>query len=707
MNFPAPSTDYHETTLKSREILFRSALYLSEEEKILLEEACAFAHQAHLTQYRKSGEPYVNHPIAVATEIANWGEDATTLIAALLHDVIEDTGISFSEIQLQFGRQVAEVVNGVSKLEHIAGKDYLEWQAESFRKMLLAVVKDIRVLVVKLADRLHNMRTLGVMRKQKQKRIAKETLEVYSELANRMGMNLVYRELQDLSFKFLYAHRYDVMYRALKGWREEKGEMIESIMRSLSSQLVAFNVEATIKGNEKHLYGIFKKMRAKRLHFSQVLDMYGFIVLVHNVPDCYRAIGALHHLYKPKPGSFKDYIAIPKSNGFQSLQTTLIGSMGLPIEVQVRTYDMDGAAEAGRSHVTKNYSVLSRPSLGFRKRQWLENIKEFQQVNDNAVDFYEDFKKDLFPEDLYVFTPKAKIIVLPKHSTVIDFAYSIHTDLGHHCIGAKVNGVSVSPSYLLNSGDIVNVQTDSQSLPSPNWLRFAASAKATSAIRQKLRTVTGDMAIGEENFLPQDTLEGGAPNTAPLTEKSFRRSKRQKLSPRDNFYLFESCKPFPITTTSALVAWTRPTKLRKKLSLDFVKLTNKVYRALYTVQSFFFTQEGRSAAIFTPVKKLTRDLKPSLQDLQTTSRNMGLGSEKAYRMKLEIKVQSTYKLLAKIDQVLAAKGVSIESVNTSPLATRSEKPLIVLGLELEGLCPLEEVVTTLKQIPQVISVSTK
>lgn len=512
-----PEKKEEQLIFSARDKLFEAISHTNCEDKFLLERAFEFAKKAHYRQYRQSGEPYIIHPIEVAIELAVWGEDIISLTAALLHDVVEDTGTSIEEIREEFGTEVAAVVDGVSKFKKIAGKDFLELQAESFRKMLLAGTKDLRVLLVKLADRLHNMRTLGSMRRDKKRRIAQETLDIYAELANRIGMNAVYYELQNLAFKHLYPYRYQVISRALKHWRGQKEQLIERVMRDFAAQLVAFNVEATIKGGEKHLYGVFQKMRYQRLHFSQVMDMYCFVVLVHNVLDCYRALGALHHLYNPKPGSFRDFIAIPKQNGSQSLKTTLISSLGLSIEVQIRTYEMDELFEISRfSSVTKARKKRSEVQPFKRSaQQWMEVVKSVQEDSNSAVDFYEDIKKDLYASELYVFTPKGKIIVLPTGATVIDFAYAVHTEVGHQSVGAAVNGVSVFLYYRLHSGDIVHIKTRDDASPDETWLEHAVSAKATSAIRSRLRQQKRNktICVGEKllqgvlvEVLPEDLI---------------------------------------------------------------------------------------------------------------------------------------------------------------------------------------------------------
>ncbi|QRN41855.1 MAG: RelA/SpoT family protein [Neisseriaceae bacterium] len=715
---PALLADYDEVTLKSLNILFNEVSYLNDEEKNRLGEACAFAHQAHHGQYRKSGEPYITHPITVATEIATWGEDVTTLMAAVLHDVIEDTDTSFSELESFFGVEVAQVVDGVSKLEKLAGKDFMELQAESFRKMLLAVVKDLRVLVVKLADRLHNMRTLDVMRPEKQKRIAKETLEIYAELANRIGMNPVYQELQDLSFKYLHPRRYDVINRALTGWRHERGEMIEKVIRDFCLQLVAYNVEATVKGNEKNLYGIFKKMREQNLAFSQVMDMYGFVVLVNGVSDSYRTLGALHNLYKPKPGSFKDYIAIPKNNGFQSLQTTLISPFGLPIEVQIRTYEMDKLSETGRSNVKlfRLRKTTSENSADIRTKQWFETIKDFQEESDSAVEFYEDVKKDLFPDELYVFTPKGKIIVLPKKSTLVDFAYAIHTDIGHHCTGAKVNGISVPLRYQLQSGDIVDIKTNPKGSPNPLWLSFVVSGRARSAIRSKLKNMNREDAIslGEKllqkvlvDILPEDVIFSEC-----LKDKYIEYLRGKNMAFADILYEVGMGKTLPIKVAMDIAELVGRCK-GQEVKLSPITIAGISSRKVSFANCCYPIPGDDMKAVLVRNEGLIVHRKEcsNLQKYPTENQLDAiwedLSTTKKFKVKIGIKAREAQGLLAQIVNCISSSQVNIEFIDmpSSEEGVYDGHIKFVFRLEIqEGLPVLSNVIKSIEKIPQVISV---
>ena len=440
MSVPPPLADYDAITAPVREMLFRKADYLSAEDLQVLEKACAFAFRAHGSQKRQSGEPYITHPISVTAELAGWRMDLQTLCAGLMHDVLEDTPTSKAQIAEAFGDTVAEMVDGLSKLDKLEYDSQAEHQAESFRKLILAMTRDVRVIIVKLADRLHNMRTLGAKNAQSRRRIATETLEVYAPIANRLGLNHVYRELQDLSFQAMHPSRYRVLQRAMAEFKKSGHDVIERVLREFSLLLTGANIEAQIQGREKNLYNIHQKMVSKHLRFEEVLDIYGFRVIVNSVSACYTALGALHSLYKPRPGKIKDYIAIPKSNGYKSLHTTLTGPYGLPIEVQIRTREMHRIAESGvASHWAYKAGEGKEDEAALRTNQWLQSILDLQTRSDNAIEFLEHVKVDLFPNEVYIFTPKGKIFTLPRGATPIDFAYAVHTDIGNRCVGARVN----------------------------------------------------------------------------------------------------------------------------------------------------------------------------------------------------------------------------------------------------------------------------
>src|SRR6266481_7292793 len=415
--------------------------YLPAPDVALVERAFAFSEQAHQGQFRKSGDPYISHPLAVASILSQWRLDAQGLAAALLHDVMEDTSVTKTEIESSFGKPVADMVDGVSKLDQIEFQSREELQAESFRKMLLAMAQDVRVILIKLADRLHNMRTLDAMATAHRERIARETLDIYAPIANRLGLNALYQELQELSFKHLHPVRYRVLARAIKAARGNRREVMNRILQTIRDGLKRDGIVATVTGREKTAYSVYKKMREKHYSFAQVFDIYGVRVLVKDTTACYAALGVLHGQYKPIPGKFKDYIAIPKANGYQSLHTTLFGPFGTPIEIQIRTHEMHKIAEAGvASHWLYKSGHASINDLHTKTHQWLQDLLESLNQSSDSGEFLEHLKVDLFPDEVYVFTPKGKILSLPRGATAVDFAYSVHTDIGNRCVAAKVNG---------------------------------------------------------------------------------------------------------------------------------------------------------------------------------------------------------------------------------------------------------------------------
>ncbi|MGZ5584544.1 MAG: RelA/SpoT family protein, partial [Usitatibacter sp.] len=447
--------------------------YLKGKDVQQIEQAYEVARAAHSGQYRQSGEPYITHPLAVAKILAEWHLDPQALMAALLHDVVEDTPTTKTEISKRFGKAVAELVDGVSKIERIEFATLQHAQAENFRKMLLAMARDVRVILIKLADRLHNMRTLEAVPPEKQERIARETLDIYAPIANRLGLNALYYELEDLGFHFLHPTRFRVLDKALKKARGNRRDAVGKIQEAIQARLKEFKVAAQVSGREKHISSIYKKMQEKNISFSEVFDIYGFRIIVPDVPACYLAMGALHTLFKPIPGKFKDYIAIPKANGYQSLHTTLFGPFGMPIEIQIRTQDMHKVAEAGvASHwMYKSFEGDSK-DVEPKTHQWLQSLLEIQSESGDALEFLEHIKVDLFPDEVYVFSPKGKILALPKGATPIDFAYAVHTEVGNHCIAAKVDGAPVPLGTVLRNGNRVEILTDEHARPNPVWLSY-------------------------------------------------------------------------------------------------------------------------------------------------------------------------------------------------------------------------------------------
>mgnify|MGYP000690332119 CR=1 FL=1 len=466
----------------------RCRQYMSAADVEKIREAYRYADAAHLGQFRKSGEPYITHPIAVASILASWKMDALTIQAGLMHDVLEDTGTSKQEMAEKFGLDVAELVDGVSKLDKLRFSSAEAAQAESFRKMLMAMSRDVRVILVKLADRLHNLRTLGVMRAEKRARIAKETLDIYVPLAHQLGLNNVFRELQELSFANRYPRRYEILYHNVLKQRTARRSVLEKILAETRTQLAKYHIRSRVIGRDKTIYGIYNKMRTQHQSFSDALDIYGFRVIVRSLEDCYLTLCALHSLFKPVHRRFKDFIAIPKMNGYQSIHTTVIGPNGTPIEYQIRTEDMHRVAEYGILTQWLFKNDVDPSDMQSRTSAWLANLMEIQRNSADSSEFLENIKVDLFPNRLYAFTPQGKIISLPKGSTPVDFAYQVHTDVGNHATGCKINGEPRPLSTRLSNGDMVEIQTNPSAYPSPAWLESVRSGKARAEIRQYLRT---------------------------------------------------------------------------------------------------------------------------------------------------------------------------------------------------------------------------
>ncbi len=477
--------------------------YLSPADLEQVRQAYRFADEAHLGQLRNSGEPYITHPIAVTAQCAEWKLDAQALMAALLHDAIEDCGITKTELIERFGSPVAELVDGLTKLEKLHFSTREENQAESFRKMLLAMARDVRVILIKLADRTHNMRTLSDAPRDKWARISSETLEIYAPIAYRLGLNQTYQELQDLAFSHLFPWRHATLAKAVTKARSRRRDLFQKVEREVEATFKAPGMPVRIAGREKTLYSIYRKMDEKHLTFAQITDIYGFRILVPTLGDCYTALGTLHQLYKPVPGKFKDHIAIAKPNGYQSLHTTLVGPSGINVEFQIRTEAMNMVAESGVAahwlYKTADPDSATADRLGVK---WLQSLLDIQVETRDAAEFWDHVKVDLFPDAVYVFTPKSRIMALPRGATVVDFAYAIHSNVGDHTVAAKINGDQVPLRTPLKNGDVVEVVTTSVSAPNPAWLSFVRTARARSKIRHHLKT----MAQNESESLGQKLL---------------------------------------------------------------------------------------------------------------------------------------------------------------------------------------------------------
>ena len=470
--------------------------YLEPKEVSKIERAYRYAEQCHSGQLRQSGDPYITHPLAVANILADMRLDHESLMAALLHDVIEDTGVTKGQISRRFGRTVADLVDGVSKLSEIEFETKAQLQAESFQKMTLAMSKDIRVVLVKLADRLHNMRTLGVLPPEKRRRIARETLEIYAPIAQRLGINDIRVELEDIGFAIMYPLRHRRLREAIKAAGKNRKEIITEINQAIEVRLERESFIAIVKGREKHLWSIYKKTRDKHKSFRDIMDVFAFRLIVNSVDDCYRTLGIMHNIFKPVPGEFKDYIAIPKANGYQSLHTVLVGMHGVLIEVQIRTHEMETMANYGiAAHWEYKIGQGTVETSQRRAIRWVQGLLEMQQQAGDSLEFLEHVKTDLFPDEIYVFTPKGRIIELPSQATPIDFAYSVHTDLGNSCIACRVDGELTPLSEQLQSGQKIEIISTQGAQPNPNWLNFVVTAKARSAIRHFLKNQQHDESV--------------------------------------------------------------------------------------------------------------------------------------------------------------------------------------------------------------------
>jgi RelA/SpoT family (p)ppGpp synthetase len=519
-----------------RQLVETLETYLPDEQIKKVLEAYEFGAAFHKGQTRKSGEPYITHPVAVAQELGEMHLDSEAICAAILHDVVEDTPATLEEIKNKFGEEVALIVDGVSKLDQIQFQSRAEAQAESFRKMMLAMIEDIRVILVKLSDRLHNMQTLGAMPAIKKKRIARETLDIYAPIANRLGINRLKVQLEDLGFKHLHPYRYRVLENALKKSKGSQKQIVRRISDQFSRAMVEDGISGQIIGREKHLYSIYRKMAEKKRVLSDVVDVYGFRIIVDDVSTCYQTLGLVHQLYKPMPGRFKDYIAIPRINGYQSLHTTLFGPKGLPLEVQIRTRDMDRVAESGvASHWIYKAGEKSDATPQRRAREWLANLAELQQSG-TSEEFLESVKVDLFPDKIYVFTPKGDIMPLPKGATTVDFAYAVHTDVGDRTVAAKINRGLVPLRTPLQNGQTVEIITSRGAKPNPNWLTFVRSAKARTAIRNHMKNLRSTESVDLGRRLLDKSLKD--------LNSSLRKIGKVRMS--------EALKDFALNNTSEL-----------------------------------------------------------------------------------------------------------------------------------------------------------
>ena len=711
MPAPLPTVAYDPLTAEARELLFRTASYLSTAEQAELEKAVAYAFHAHDGQTRKSGEPYITHPLAVATQLAIWHMDIQGLCAGVMHDVLEDTGITKVQMAAEFGDIIAEMVDGLSKLEKLKFDDQAEHQAESFRKLILAMTKDVRVIVVKLADRLHNMRTLGSMRPDKRRRIAKETLETYAQIANRIGLNNAYQELQDLSFQNIHPNRYETLKKAMLNSRQNRRDVVGKVLRAFSQRLVGANIEAKIKGREKNLYSIHQKMLAKKLRFADVMDIYGFRVIVNSIPACYAALGALHTLYQPKPGRFKDYIAIPKSNGYQSLHTTLVGPYGLPIEVQIRTREMDAVAEGGvAGHWIYKSGANTIDQAMLHTNQWLKSILDLQASSANAIEFLEHVKVDLFPNEVYILTPKGKILTLPKGATPIDFAYAVHTDVGHKTVAARINNTMMPLRTKLKTGDSVEIITSEHAKPNPAWLNFTVSSRARSAIRQYVKNMNRHDAIvlGENllqkalsSLLPQDVLLSDG-----LKEKYLADLTDKQTSFEEVLYNVGLGHTQP-ASVAMHIAELAGQHFGSKVKLSPIKANGQESGRVHMAECCHPVAGDPIRAVLVKDKGMIipRDPCPTLlktdpeQQLDAGWDSM---SSQSYRISLHVQSEDSHGLLASMAQAISTAGADIESVDTPSRQDGTEGFIeFRFTLKTSDLAQVNQIIHNLHAISQV------
>ena len=521
-----------------RLLLDKLSFYLDPKEVSRVERAYLFAEKCHEGQMRQSGDAYISHPLAVAHILADMHMDHESLMAAMLHDVIEDTGVTKAQISRRFGRPVADLVDGVSKLSEIEFQSKAEQQAESFQKMTLAMSRDIRVVLVKLADRLHNMRTLGVLSPAKRRRIARETLEIYAPIAQRLGINDIRLELEDLGFAAMYPLRHRRLREAMKAAKKNRKEIVTEVHQAIEIRLEKESVNATVKSREKHLWSIYRKMREKKRAFREIMDVFAFRLIVNSVDDCYRVLGMMHNIFKPVPGEFKDYIAIPKANGYQSLHTVLVGMHGVLIEVQIRTNEMEAMASYGiAAHWEYKTGKQTADVNQRRATRWIQGLLDMQNEAGDSLEFLEHVKADLFPDEVYVFTPKGRIIELPTGATPIDFAYAVHTGIGNSCIACRVNGQLTPLSEPLESGQMVEIISDHEAQPNPNWLNFVVSAKARSAIRHYLKNQQHDESVDLGKRLLDQSLNRLGTSYKQLKKSQIKRLLKEANAPTFEFIL--------------------------------------------------------------------------------------------------------------------------------------------------------------------------
>ena len=696
----------------SAQLLARCRQYLSESDVSRIQAAFRYADDAHLGQFRKSGEPYITHPLAVATILAEWHLDAATICAGLMHDVLEDTGVAKIEMAEQFGIEVTEIVDGVSKLDKLRFSSNEIAQAESFRKMLLAMSRDVRVILVKLADRLHNLRTLGVMRPEKRRRIATETLEIYVPIAHRLGLNTVFRELQELSFFNQHPLRYEVLRKNLIASRGKRRAVLERILRETREALPKHHIVAQVQGRDKTIYGIYNRMRDTHASFSDVLDIYGFRVIVRTREECYLALCALHELYKPVHRCFKDFIAIPKANGYQSLHTTVIGPSGTPIEYQIRTEQMHRIDEMGiLSHWLYN-DGFDTSELQKMVAAWLQSLLEIQRTSADSSEFIENIKIDLFPDRVYVFTPKSKIISLPRGSCPVDFAYQIHTDIGNKTSGCRINGEEKPLTTELKNGDMVEILTADKAQPDPNWLNYVRSGRARAEIRQYLRTrdFKDSVALGE-TFLRKAAAEAGI-NFEMIPEEAWKTVVTENET-KNRTALFADVgqgKLFAATVVTRLVNFMRAReKTAQSTAAVSIRGTEGMAVQLATCchpipgdTIWGFMRKGHGLSVHrADCEHTVRGRKVDSERWMAADWKEDIASDARFPVPVELEVTDERSALAGVAAELAKAGSAIVGVNMNDNGKTDNK--LRLMIQVKDRVHLLHVLRMVRQLPTVTS----
>ncbi len=693
------------------QLLSRLQTYLPAEDLADITRAYEFGAQMHRGQQRRTGDAYITHPVAVAEILAGLHLDAGSIKAALLHDVLEDTPATRDQIRDQFGEDVALLVDGVSKLDRLHFDSAAEAQAESFRKMLLAMVQDLRVILVKLADRTHNMRTIDALPMEKRRRIARETLDIYAPIANRLGIYSIKIELEELGFRTFYPFRYRVLERSLRRAKGNQRHFLRKIEARFRQGMENAGIVARVNAREKHLYSIYMKMLRKNLHLSEIVDVYGVRIIVPDVDTCYRVIGLSHQLYKPMPGRFKDYIAIPRVNGYQSLHTTLFGPNGLPLEIQIRTEEMDKVAERGIA-AHWQYKAVDKQTYSTeqRVRQWLSGLMEMQHAA-NSEEFLETVKVDLFPDKVYVFTPKGEILRLPRGATAVDFAYAVHTDVGNHCVAAKIDRKPVPLKTILHNGETVEIITARNARPNPNWMNFVVTAKARNAVRAYLRNLQQDEAREFGRRLLAQALRPYSVNPRRLDKTRVETLLRElELTNMDTLYeqlgLGERMAPVVAALLAQQDGGDNPEAAANRVPLDIAGTEGMVVsyaRCCYPVpgdEIVGFMSTGRGIVIHrTQCRNIAEYRKqPSKWIPVNWKRNV----KGEFLTEIQVRTFDRVGLLAEVAGRIAAIGSNISQVRVD---TEGDASNLTFGIKLRSRSQLAQVIRSLRTIPGVVRVS--